>query len=199
MAIPGEVIRASVVYTVPGASRPQNIFYWQVITGDTDANVLAGVIAWATGQWATAWQATATTSCSADTVTVDVINLNGTVNRNLGSASIGTVGSLAQDTLPAANSALVIADVGLPKIRGRKFVPGLSENNVTSGLLDASYVGLFTAHLNAYVAAITTAGSGQLLAGTPSKVISAFRLFQGSGVVSDVPAYQRRRKPGVGS
>jgi len=50
-----------------------------------------------------------------------------------------------------------------------------------------------------YLGDVPTAGTGVLIAGLASKTLNQFVPFLSAGLIEDTPAYQRRRKPNVGS
>lgn len=195
----GERLRGALRSSVPGASEVLNVFWWTVTSPDTDANGLSAIGTWALTGFGPQWQAAVTTSCTLIDIDVDVIASNGTVVRNLGTVTINLTGSLAQDNIVGGAGALLVANTAQPGVRGRKTIAGLSENNVTTGFLDAALVTLLGSMLTQYYAVINTAGAGVLTPGVVSRATGTFWPFTGSGYVSDVPAYQRRRKPNVGS
>lgn len=106
-------------------------------------------------------------------------------------------GTNAGDPLPPGVALLVTFPTNQLKTRGRKFIPGLAEVQTTGGLFSGSVL----TQAAAYAAAIAAGFIGGV-SGVPSifgvvDKLGMFKTFTG-GIVSTVPAYQRRRKQGVG-
>lgn len=105
------------------------------------------------------------------------------------------------DPLPSGVAALLFAATDQSKVRGRKFVPGLSELAQTASLW---VVGVGAALYNSALAWILPFQSGET-AGTSywlPCVVNKSGVpvpFNGTFRVSTIPAYQRRRKEGVGA
>lgn len=108
-----------------------------------------------------------------------------------------TAGGSSGQFLPLGVAGLITLPTSQPKVRGRKFFAGFTEGDITDGVWDSSLT-------NALVDA------GAILvdpfAGFESGEPWAFGVVNQSGVfkdfisfgVSNIPAYQRRRKQGVG-
>lgn len=109
-----------------------------------------------------------------------------------------TNGGAAGDAYAPGVAALITKPTLTPKVRGRTFVPGLSEAHVTDGLLDAgslaALVDMATLLFNAFE------GEASLIDYIPGVLSLASEVFHrfDSASVTNVPAYQRRRKQGVG-
>lgn len=196
--VTNEIARVTVKYSMLGASEPQNVFYMQLASGSiSDADALADIDNWVLAGWAGHWDDYASEDASClghDTV---IMNLDGTVKRVLGGDTFVQDGLGVGDVLPAANSGLLVAPTALPKSRGRKFVPGLGNGAITDGLLEsdvlAYLVTLGTYFVNTYIN-----GSNSYTMGILSTVLEQFVPFLLTATTTDVMAYQRRRKPGVG-
>lgn len=197
--VTGEICRITVSYATAGGSTPQNVFHTQLLSGDiTDAQALIDLDNWVNAGWLDEWEDRASEDAEGIGADFDIMNVDGTVNRSLGASSYTThQGTLAQDVEPPAVSYFMFAPTALPKIRGRKFVPGVTEQGVADGLITPSALSSLTVladfFINTYVNGSNSYGMGVL-----STVLQEFVPFIGSYVLSDDPAYQRRRKAGVG-
>lgn len=105
------------------------------------------------------------------------------------------------DPLPSGVAALVTVTSGVSRVMSKKYIPGLSEAASTAGLWIAGVLvalgqtGL--AWRNGWVGTHMT--DTNLFPGVWSLKTGGFQVLQGSAEVADVPAYQRRRKAGVGA
>jgi len=197
--VTGEIARITVRYTQLGGSEAQNVFYTQLLSGTvTDAQALIDLDNWVNAGWLDEWEDEASEDAEGIGADFVIVNTDGTVDRSLGSSSYTShVGTLTQDEEPPATSYFMYAPTAVPKIRGRKFVPGVPEGRVVDGLLTSgalsALIVLADYYVNTYVNGSNSYGMGVL-----STVLQEFVPFIDSYVISDVPAYQRRRKPGVG-
>jgi len=99
--------------------------------------------------------------------------------------------------LPPGTAPLVTADTVDAHSRGRKYLPPPTEAVVANGVMSTGGLANMLAYLGRLVAVFTTA-NGDWIPGVYSVVDETFKMFTGTGVVNNVLAYQRRRKPGVG-
>lgn len=108
-----------------------------------------------------------------------------------------TDGNLSQDPLPNGVAGLITFPTALAKTRGRKFYAGLSELLTTQGL----FVGIALTQLTniAGFALLPYLGvfSGSYLVPGVRTSTGGFQVFT-AALLSNIPAYQRRRKQGVG-
>jgi hypothetical protein len=111
-----------------------------------------------------------------------------------------TPGSVG-DPLPSGVGALIDAYTLTSKVMGKKYLPGLSEVGQTAGLWVA---GVLSAMLASAVEWITPFAdladpTTYYMPGVWSVKLSSFAIFAAHIATKDVPAYQRRRKAGVGA
>jgi hypothetical protein len=130
---------------------------------------------------------------------LDIINPDGTVLRNLPSITSNLPGLTTSEAEPATLAGYIQGNTNTAKVRGRKYVPGIPEDSLDDGLLDAEILADLAVLLLAYLTDIPLGAGGDLVAGVLSRVLESFIPFNGSGTTTDVPAIQRRRKPNVGS
>lgn len=200
MAIPGEIIQATIEYQVGASSTPMNVFHWIKASTNTDATDMDTIVDWVDGNWGSSWAALAHTAIELVQVTVRVLNGLGTVIRILGSENINVFGDVASTTLPAANAGLMVANTAEPSLQGKKYVPGLSEGTVEAGVITTGALADLANLMVEYLTPIdlVTPSLVTMIPGIYSTAKEEFFAFNGSGTITNVPAYQRRRKPGVG-
>jgi len=199
MANEGEVIRINVNYTCPGYSDIFNVFWGQLLTDISDVALLAAIDDWVTTDWGAAWVDFASDDMTLFQFDADVINPDGTVARNIGGNVVNIAGSNAADVEPAGVAAYLLAYTSFPKSRGSKYVPGVPDLEVNDGHLSPAILVELAVLLLRFLSFDSTALAEILVAGVLSRAIEEFREFSGGGLLTDVPAYQRRRKPNVGS
>jgi hypothetical protein len=201
MADVGDIIRLVVEYSIPGASTVLNVFHWLIVDGNPDSpDVIDDFEDWVTNVWGVDWTDLAQSACSIIGLALDIVDVSGHVLENIGAETLAIAGGVGGEVGVAAASAFMKADTALPKTRGTKYIPGLGEGNLTDGLLTTETLGdvalLFLDYILLYIGAVSSA---RYVPGVVSRTEEAFVEFEGGGYFTDVPAYQRRRKPGVGS
>lgn len=200
MASPGDIFRLTVNYSVPNASIPQNVFVWALEgSGVSDTEVKDALEAFFVDDVAPAWALLGSIACEMTHAVLDVLNNDGTINRALGSFVIGQAGVATGEVTSAAVSAFLMANTAVPKIKGKKYWPGLGEGKIDSGKMSTASVTAMGYLLIFYLATVTVVTGTTLAPGVLSRSLEYFVPFAASGLVNDIPAYQRRRKPGVGS
>jgi len=198
--IDNEILRVALHYTLKGASDVMNVFHFQYQgTGDTDASVLTDIDGWLTLAWGGPWAAMTSNDATMTYADVDVVTVLGTVTRNIGVALTPKTGSLPQDESSVATAFFMMADTGFPKSRGKKYIPDITEEQIDDGFVDAVALAQLVTILSVWMTPVTAPANGTLVPGVLSLTRAAFLAFTGSGFATDVPAYQRRRKPNVGA
>jgi hypothetical protein len=87
----------------------------------------------------------------------------------------------------------------LAGIYGRKYVPFIQESLIGQGILNASPVTTLIGMAIDWLLPIEISFDIALRAGVLSTKTGGFVRLQSPASISDVPGYQRRRKPNVGS
>lgn len=191
-----DVIRVTVKSSLPNGSSILNVYHLKKIGGGdlSESDALVDIINWVEllNEQLDDVQVTTLTYDSVDAYNV-------TQDRPVSSGALTGGGTLAADPLPPGVAALISTDTGQKRGVGRKYIAGISEALTTGGefiagaLVDlAGYADLLTEVYNSG----TTDADWQ--AGIYKKLGAQFHPFIG-WLVSAIPAYQRRRKPGVGS
>lgn len=103
------------------------------------------------------------------------------------------------DEIPRGVSVLINCKTVDPDVNGKKYFPGITEAGQTDGLLTAgliaSYVGTAAVWVQDFVG--TTSGAN-FDPGVWSPTQTEFFPMTGTIIIPSIPAYQRRRKQGVG-
>lgn len=194
------LIKLTLSYVYANASVANNVFIWSLGNLATeDVDVVDAIELWVTAFWGPAWQGIASSAAELVNGAVDVMNPDGTVAANLGIFPINLVGSDGAPVTSAAVSGYLLAQTELPKARGSKYLPGVSEGAIGNGEFTPAAIADLSAALLAYLANIQVVGAGKLFPGILSRTLGAFVPFNATGSVESIPAYQRRRKPYVGS
>lgn len=200
--IVGEILRLAVEYVAAHTGIMLTVHTYQLTTGPvTDTEVLESIGGWVENVWHGSWSDLASNEVTIDGWQAEILNTDGTVNRFIGlDTGLVLAGDVIGDPDPAAVSAFMQASTAVPKTRGRKYIPGVADPRIENGVLNATTLSQLAALALVYVAERSvSAGAGILTAGVLSRTLQQFVPFQGSVVVTNVPAYQRRRKPNVGS
>ena len=130
-------------------------------------------------------------------LTIKVTNV--TTDTDLGETNFldFTGGENVGDPLPPGVALLVTFPTNTLRSRGRKFLPGLAEVQTADGLFSGSVLTQAALYAVDIASPFLGASSGSALIAGVRTAAGLFRAFNG-GSVSTVPAYQRRRKQGVG-
>lgn len=196
----GSIIQVLLDYVYPGAGTALNIFYWVYGGADKDeVDLLDELALWADGEWGELWDEIASDQATLNNVQANEVAEDGTLIRPLGASNIGRVGTEASNVLPAANSAYMQAYTDIPRVFGKKYVPGIAESTVDSGELNAAAIAQLIALTLQYVQPHVMGTGGTLFPGVLSSKTGGFEQFNETAIIDSLPAYQRRRKDGVGS
>lgn len=200
MADVGDIIRAAVRYSSSGASDQLNVF-WYLVEDEGIGNpaLLNEIATFFTDVWAPIWATIAADTSQLVEVSVDIMNPDGTVKVNVGIEPIGVFGDDMQGVTPAANSGYLLAQTASPKSRGSKYLPGISEDAITDGEFSGVALVVLLSLAALYVLPLDTAIGATLAQGILSRGTATFIKFLMEASTTDVVAYQRRRKPNVGS
>lgn len=106
-------------------------------------------------------------------------------------------GTAAQEPLPYGVAILVLFRTSVPRVLGRKFLPGCGEGNCSGAAFDATVLAGATAYAGNLMTDYTDVGLGLTL---QYRIKDKFggEHIPSEAVVSLNPAYQRRRRAGRG-
>lgn len=104
------------------------------------------------------------------------------------------------DTLPRGVAALANARTSDPDVQGKKYIGGLTEGQMSDSLWEAGFITLMLLFAADWVTAFAGGTSGaSWIPGVWSPTETNFFPMSGSIIIPTIPAYQRRRKQGVGA
>lgn len=196
----GEIVRLALSYSHPNGSVAQNVFHYVLSTASaTDQAVVDVIDTWITDDWGPHWFNVANQVCSIIQADMDIVNGDGTVDRNIGQEAYSIAGGNLGDADNPADAMFMQATTDFSKVLGKKYVPFIDDDQTVDGLLTVPSLAFLVLLFVDYIASLNPAGGGTLEPGVVSRVAEVFRVFNGGGLATDVPAYQRRRKPNVGS
>jgi len=195
----GDILKIVLEYVYPGAGTALNIFHY-FYGGEAveDTDIMDVIEAFFDVEWGGKWEDLAPSTAEIDNLQVVIVDNSGTTIRDLGFRLINHAGNIGADVTPAANSAYLQGNTIVPQVRGSKYVPALSENAITAGILNAGAVATLLLLLGDYLQDLVVTPGNVLRPGVLSSREGGFLGFETGGVFSDIPAYQRRRKVGVG-
>jgi len=195
----GDLLRATLRYTYPSAGLALNIF--EFVYGGIDKDdeeVLDGIEAWAL-LWGAIWNELSPAVAELDAVDLVAIDSLGVVIRDLGTAVLGVVGTVPGEVSPAAVAGYVLANTDIPQVRASKYLPGMAEGVIEDGEFNVAAIADLVLILAHWITPYNFAGGGTIFSGVLSSKTTEFELLGDAGTVNSIPAYQRRRKRGVGS
>jgi hypothetical protein len=107
--------------------------------------------------------------------------------------------SNSADQLPRGVAALINCKTMDPDVSGKKYIPGLTEGAVTAGLFESGTMTALANFADDWLGPFTGGTSGATwIPGVWSPTRTNFYAATGTALISTIPAYQRRRKRGVG-
>ena len=200
MAEQGEIVMCTLDGSGDGQSVTNNVFTWIVTAGNPDdEDILQAITSWIVDEWVGNLLEVTDAQYVYDDIVVNVMNEDGTVKRLIGFFGVNQSGQAVGHPVAAATSGWITAGTKVPKTRGSKYIPGLAQSDLISGEWGNLIQAALAQVLLAYLLDIDLPTAGVLTPGVLSRTTQLFQNFTTSGDIETVPAYQRRRKPGVGS
>lgn len=199
-----EIIRASARMTGTSGQDIIGVFMWRCdfAADQAESAVMAAVLAQVSAAY-TYMNAVISQNYDPVDIKVDVVDIVAgkvQVTRNVGTipwtGSFSPAGST--DDLPPGACGYVKLLTSVGKTYGRKFISGLLETRAVSGFIDATAISALANFAGRVILAYTVSASNTLVPGVLSLRSLDFKEFT-AAVVSNVVAYQRRRKFNVGS
>lgn len=198
----GQVLKVVVTVTAPQTVIMQNVYYWLVgdVSGEgiPDADILVRLDSKLTAMYGVI-DSDMTNLATVVDATVQVVQWDvdhWEVFQDVGIVDISLPGGSPTDMTVHGAAGLVTAQTPAPKTRARKFLGCISEGLTTDGL----WVPAFVLDLASFAAQWLDDVVWDELYSLSPVVAALGGLVRAliSATTSDVPAYQRRRKPGVG-
>lgn len=196
----GAIIRVVVSYTAPAASIAQTVHMYRTEAGSSsEANLLTAIYDHFETDMLSTWDTLAPTTAEAFLIEVDEISLLGTVVRDIGEKTISVFGSSASEVNSAAVSAYMHSLTERTRSLMKKYWPFIAEALIDGGQFNAAAIAAMVLLFLDMIEEIDVTGGQRLVPGILSRVTNLFYEAVGGGYTTDVPAYQRRRKPNIGS
>jgi len=197
----GTILRIVASLAFPDSVIAQNVFY-AVLTGagpwDED-DIVSDAIDYMDIVFG-AWDAMASDDVDLDLVQVYEYDPVDEDWDEVGSGAGGVTGQVSGDRLPHGVAAYTQAKTTDPDVSAAKYWTGFCEVSQANGVWAAGTLTDLGLTAAAWIAGDTGSASGAVFeAGVWSVKNENFYAFNGNLVVNAIPAYQRRRKPGVGS
>ena len=195
-----ELVRVVVSYSCPNASIAQNVFLYQLTGANAqEVALMTDVRDYFIANFLDDWAAMASESALAFLIEFDVLTLFGLVDRNLGEFDLDVPGTSVSEPSAAAVSAYNQITTERTRSVIKKYWPFIAEAIITDGALGGAGIASMALILLDMLDGIPVTGGGHLEPGIRSTVDNTWYPIVQAGYVTDIVAYQRRRKPGVGS
>lgn len=196
----GSSLKAVVAVNMPDSVQALNIFYAAAVFQDeqTEQDVIDEIEVWVEDMYGEIAH-DISEECSLGLITVYKHNAITNQWDNIGSAQPTVAFDELSEMLPHGVAALVRQYTTDPRTIGRKYIPGFGESQNEDGALSAAAIqtlGLFAAQWDN---TREISGGNTLVPGVWKDQLKTIRQMSGSSVVLADFAYQRRRRPGVGS
>jgi hypothetical protein len=196
MTVGLEVLKVTARMSLLGGISLQNVFWAQKTTGAStpDADVLADMAAWLETIY-DGFVTSLHTSVLFEDIAVHAM----IANQAVGITAWPTLnaGTAAVDPLPTGVALVWTAYTAINRVRGRKFLGGLTEGAVTSSLWIASVITTGVSAALSWITPFTGATSTESYEPGVLRTGGGFETFR-EVTVRAIPGYQRRRKQDVG-
>lgn len=197
-----DVVKVDLRWQVGSIGMAANVFQALVVQATphsiSDATVIADMATWM-HDFLAPMETHVVVSC--EVMECSVYQRVGTAYNLVGTSPVDfTPGSIG-DPLPSGVAALMTAYTNTSKVVGKKYLPGLSELAQTAGLWITAVGLAMVQSALIWVTPFSSIGDPPTayFPGVWSLKLGVLKGFSGAGMVRDVPAYQRRRKQGVGA
>jgi len=201
MSVPnGAILRGTVTTQAVAASTLLNIFHWVLSTAAplSEAFIMNLVTTWLTDDLIPAIAGNLDNNTIARLLNIDVVDNDGHVIAHVGQEGVTLPGTVGGENMPAGVAMYCQMGTNTPKVFGRKYIGGVAEGVIQDGYLTDAAVSRLATYTGVCLSRIAD-GAVHLDPGVISAKEGRFVEFNNTGFAFNVPAYQRRRKPGVGS
>ena len=198
----GTIIRIVASMLLPDSVIAQNVFY-AVLTGGSgpwdEADIVLDAIDYMDIIY-TIWATLGSDQAEVDAIQVYEYDPIDDDWDEVGSGVLGLTGGVAADMLPHGVAAFTQARSSDPDVSASKYWPGATETAQVDGAWTGPTVTGLATLADAWVAGdVGGASAANFVAGVWSPTETNFFYFNANITVNATPAYQRRRKPGVGT
>lgn len=197
----GDVLRVVATLVWLDGDLAQNVFN-AVIGGAggpfTDGDITADALAWVAAMYANL-SAAQTDEIDGSQIQVYVYDSIDQDWDEVGSSAWTYDPTGAADQMPRGVAGLINAKTLDPDVSGKKYIPGLMENNADQGLWSAALVAILANFADDWLTLFVGGTSGATwVPSVWSPTRSTPYAAAGDYIIPTIPAYQRRRKQGVG-
>lgn len=200
----GDIIRVALTGYGPGNAVWQNVWHYAMTggAGAAESVFLSGLVAKHADTW-DEMDALISDEYGATIFDAWVRDPSLQVWNGIGQISAGPLAGLnVQDPEPHGVALVGLVVTELARRQGRHFLPGINEDQVDLGLLDAAGLTAFAFYMAEFVEDIVVTGGTFTWCtynDTPgSDYEESESLYNGTVVINEIVGYQRRRKPLVG-
>lgn len=185
----------NVSFNAGNVGKAYNVFYmeWNTIGSPPDSLVLSTALQWVNRVYSALRPVMSQSYVHAGT-RVDEVDDLGVVVRHIGTISPTVNGTAVADANSGPTAMSGLARTAIPKVRGSKRFPGVTEVGV-SGQLLTNVAASALAQAVADWLAVDNTGTSFWRPGVMSSLMSSFVPFSNSGMVTNVPGTQVTRKP----
>lgn len=197
----GDILRVVATIVWLDGNLNQNVFNGVVTGGGSpfaDADIVADALDWVETMFANL-PTHVSDECDGSQVQVYVYDAIDDDWDEVGTIAWVFNPTAATDQLPRGAAALINAKTLDPDVQGKKYIGAMVEDNLTDGLWVAGLVtalGNFADDWTTGFVGATSAADWQPGVWSPTGTV--FKAMSGTTIVPTIPAYQRRRKRGVG-
>ena len=195
-----DVLKVVVSLTMPGDTIAQNVFYCEYLGGTPadESDVTDDCEAWVVLMYANIISIMAI-GVDVNEIKVYLKTSAAPLEYDLIGVAAGTQsGTAVTDPLPNGVALVMRAGTILAKTVARKYIAGLSEAQAAGAAWVAAAVIDATAFAVDWIVGPPTVAGRSYQGGVVSSKDGLFKAFTAAAVISSIPGYQRRRKPGVG-
>ncbi len=196
----GAELKVVVTISMPGLTVAQNVYYvrYTGVNPADEEDVVDDMKLWADDMYGNIL------SVLADTVSISEVAVSTKLQAEpLSFEEIGTVpstqvGTALDPILPNGVAVVMRVATSAVKSLARKYIAGISDGFNIGAVWDSNVLSSSASFLFDWIAGPATVGDRSYVAGIVSTKDGFFKTFPGAGILSTIPGYQRRRKPGVG-
>lgn len=200
MITAGDIIRVVFTWLLTNDDIAQNIFHFFVDSGTESSltDLVDDVEDWLEAALA------ANYGSISDEMTLDLIDIykyntaNEVFDLLTNGVATSVTGTSVAEMMPHGVAYMLERRTENPRSTARTYLAGVPENGVADGLITASTMPSLIDIAEGLTDDLITTSTAVLKAGTFSRATGSFNLATGTVRVPQEPAYQRRRKPGVG-
>jgi len=187
-----EILSVSLRIRLPSLVEAYNVFWCET---EFTAGVADSVVLGAVNDWMTALHADMDARIRTNVEWYDARVLVPAREYEVGVTDLNLFGTAGSDLVPHGVAALVLGLTDNIKVRGRKYIPGLTEGSIDSaGFWGAAMQTDMRLFGDTWTTPVLVGGTDYLNPGVVSRSDGTFHAFTGYRI-SSIPAYQRRRRP----